>query len=46
MGNKTSHDVKIEPEANVVLNIHENEHVFAYLQVNEILIGLAPKKLD
>jgi hypothetical protein len=46
MGNKTSHDVNIELKANVVLNIYENKHVFVYLQINEILNRLAPKKFD
>jgi hypothetical protein len=46
MGNKNFHDVKIEPKVNVALNIHENRHVLLYLQINEILIGLALEKFD
>jgi len=46
MGNKTFHDVKIEPKVNIALNIHENRHVFLYLQIYEIFIGLGPKKFD
>jgi hypothetical protein len=46
MVKKTSHDVNIEPTANVVLHIHKNKHVFVYLQINEILNRLAPQKFD
>jgi hypothetical protein len=46
MGNKTFHNVKIGLKVNVVFDVHENRHVFLCLQINEILIGLAPKKFD
>jgi hypothetical protein len=46
MGYESSCDAYIEPKGNGVLHIHEDTLVFAYLQVNEILVILTPKECD
>ncbi len=46
MGYESSCDAYIEPKGNGVLDTHENVLVFAYLQVNEILVILTPKECD
>ncbi len=46
MSNEDSHDVNIEQKDNGALNIHDIAHVITYLQIGEILIGLAAKAHD
>ncbi len=41
-----SHDADIEPNGDDALNVHDDAHVIAYLQMREILCGLTPKKCD
>jgi hypothetical protein len=44
MGGGDSHDANIEPNSDGALNIHMHALVIAYLQMNEISIGLTPKE--
>jgi hypothetical protein len=39
MGTRNSYGEDIELEGNSALDIHEDAHVVAYLQANEILVG-------
>jgi hypothetical protein len=40
------HDVNMESEDNDALDNYENAPIIAYLQIDEILIGLTPKEND
>jgi len=42
--NGDSQDEDIEPKGNGALNIHDDSSIFAYLQANEIPVGLTPKE--
>jgi hypothetical protein len=46
MGTGDSYDVKIDLKNDGALDIKENAYVIAYLQINEVLIGLTPKEHD
>jgi hypothetical protein len=40
------HDVNMELKGNDDLEIYDDAHVIAYLQVGEVPIGLTPKDMD
>jgi hypothetical protein len=45
MGNGDSCDLEIESKGDgYVLDIYENTHVTAYLQIGEVLVGLTSKR--
>jgi hypothetical protein len=46
MNDGDPHDVDMESKGNGALDIYDDALVIAYLQANEVLIGLTPKERD
>jgi hypothetical protein len=40
------HDVDMESEGSGALDVYDDAHVIAYLQIREVPIGLTPKERD
>ncbi len=46
MGNKDSRNLEIKLKGYGTLDIYEDAHVIAYLQVYEVLVGWTPKECN